>query len=225
MTHRAVDAVAVHRSSRSASIPARPASSPTSAQQSRAGRQDDQPRGECGRGWSTSSATPAAQNVHGEKVQKLDRVRARDHLPRARARPDSSRSWRPKRTRTSSRCPRASRSEVRASTSTRSTAPRTSTPTSTSGRSSRCCRASPRQRGQARSPTACQPGRSQLCAGLRDVRLEHHARLHHRPGRARLHLRAEPRRVPALAPRHPHPAPRPHLQRQRGQLLQVVRRA
>ena len=40
--------------------------------------------------------------------------------------------------------------------------------------------------------------------GLRDLRLEHDARVHHGPGRARLHARSVDRRVPALAPEHPH---------------------
>ena len=48
---------------------------------------------------------------------------------------------------------------------------------------------------------------SRACAGrrgLRDVRLEHDAGVHHRAGRARLHARSDDRRVPALASEHPH---------------------
>ena len=45
------------------------------------------------------------------------------------------------------------------------------------------------------------PGRGRL----RDLRLEHDARLHDGAGRARLHARSVDRRVPALAPEHPDP--------------------
>ncbi len=43
-----------------------------------------------------------------------------------------------------------------------------------------------------------QPGCKQVAAGLRDVRLEHDAGVHHGPGRARLHPRSHDRGVPAV---------------------------
>ena len=45
--------------------------------------------------------------------------------------------------------------------------------------------------------------------GLRHLRLEHDARVHHGAGRARLHARSVDRRVPALASEHPHSRRRP----------------
>ena len=54
--------------------------------------------------------------------------------------------------------------------------------------------------------------------GLRDVRLEHDAGLHHRAGRARLHPRSHHRRVPAVARADHHAAGGPVLQREREQL-------
>mgnify|MGYP003694582557 CR=1 FL=1 len=50
-----------------------------------------------------------------------------------------------------------------------------------------------------------QPGRRQVAAGLRDLRLEHDDGLHHGAGRARLHARSVHRRVPALASEHQDP--------------------
>ncbi len=57
--------------------------------------------------------------------------------------------------------------------------------------------------------------------GVRDVRLEHHAGLHDRPGRARLHARSHDRRVSPLPPRHQDAGGRQVLQRERIQLTRA----
>ena len=48
-----------------------------------------------------------------------------------------------------------------------------------------------------------QPGTAAGGVGLRHLRLEHDARLHHRSGCARLYARSFARRVPAVTPQHP----------------------
>ena len=53
--------------------------------------------------------------------------------------------------------------------------------------------------------------------GIRHVRVEHDAGLHHRAGRARLHPRSDDRRVPAVAPADRDAAGREVLQREREQ--------
>ena len=71
--------------------------------------------------------------------------------------------------------------------------------------------------GGRRAPAGLQAGRG----GLRDVRVEHDAGVHHGTGGARVHPGSHHRRVPALASPHHHAAGGEVLQREREQLLAV----
>src|SRR5581483_9666377 len=71
----------------------------------------------------------------------------------------------------------------------------------------------PRHRGR-RAAARLQAGGGRV----RDVRLEHHAGVHHRPGGARLHSGSHHRRVPPLPPPNRDPAGGHLLQREREQL-------
>ncbi len=83
------------------------------------------------------------------------------------------------------------------SSSTRSTARRTSTSTAPSAPSS-ASTAGCSLEGRGKLADVLQPGCKQVAAGLRDLRLQHHAGLHHRAGRAWVHPRSHHRRVPAV---------------------------
>ena len=108
--------------------------------------------------------------------------------------------WRRRKSPTSSRSPTTSSAGSTCCCSTRSTARRTSTSTCPVGTifsvvQEDHARRARRDGGHAAARAASGGG------GLRDLRLEHDARLHHGAGRARLHARSVDRRVPAVASR------------------------
>ena len=118
---------------------------------------------------------------------------------------DGSARWRPKRSRISSRSPRASRPESTSCCSIRSTARSNidvNVPVGTifSVYREDHARSARRHGGHAAARAPAGGGR------LHHLRLQHDDGVHDGAGRARLHARPVHRRVPALAPAHPYSA-------------------